>query len=195
MMNPNSCYLDVNNSMPIGELTVAELIRKQGKMHLWEERTSSVIDTVVIHHISAVVDFPDDLYNSAHIMQLFCTYGVSSHYLIDRRGDICILVPEQLKAWHCGPSIMPPPDSRRGVNDFSIGIELMGTEQSGYTDAQYDSLVALCKDIESRRGPMKYVGHEDVAGEAAVLLGLRAVAKTDPGPLFDWERFERERMG
>jgi AmpD protein len=105
-------------------------------------------------------------------------------------GKIFRLVPEDKKAWHCGKSVMPEPDNRQGVNDFSIGIELVGTADSGFSSLQYEALRALCLDIEGRHGrKMAYVGHDQVAGERAVAMGLRDEPKVDPGPVFDWERF------
>jgi N-acetyl-anhydromuramyl-L-alanine amidase AmpD len=145
--------------------------------------------------MSAAGTKPRDPFRLEDILRLFVDFGVSSHYLIDREGVVRQLVPEERKAWHCGGSVMPPPDSRRGVNDFSIGVELVATAQSGYTDKQYDSCARLCVDIERRRGRMRYVGHEDIAGERAVSLGLRTDAKLDPGPLFDWPKLGRERWG
>jgi N-acetyl-anhydromuramyl-L-alanine amidase AmpD len=103
------------------------------------------------------------------------------------------LAPEGKKAWHCGGSIMPSPDLRQGVNDFSIGIELAATENSGYTAEQYESCAMLCHEIEGRYGIMKYVGHQDVAGPLAVSMGLRQEIKTDPGFLFDWDKFHDTR--
>ncbi|MCL2219027.1 MAG: N-acetylmuramoyl-L-alanine amidase [Chitinispirillia bacterium] len=95
-----------------------------------------------------------------------------------------------MRAWHAGASIMPEPDNRKGANEFAIGIELMATAKSGFTDAQYNSLAELCKDIEKRRSKkMTYVGHDQIAGKRAVDMKLRADAKPDPGPLFDWGRF------
>jgi AmpD protein len=98
-----------------------------------------------------------------------------------------------MKAWHAGGSIMPEPDNRRAVNDFSIGIELMATAASGFTTAQYRTLARLSVDIERRhaRG-FSYAGHDQIAGERAVALGLRAEKKVDPGALFGWERFYKE---
>jgi N-acetyl-anhydromuramyl-L-alanine amidase AmpD len=75
---------------------------------------------------------------------------------------------------------MPPPDCRKSVNDFSIGIELVATEQSGFTKEQYLSLYGLCCQIEKRyQRHFTYVGHEDIAGVEAVNAGLRSIAKTD----------------
>jgi N-acetyl-anhydromuramyl-L-alanine amidase AmpD len=85
---------------------------------------------------------------------------------------------------------MPEPDNRIGVNDFSIGIELMATEKSGFTMLQYKSLCNLCDSIEMRYGrTFSYVGHDQIAGERAVALGLRKEIKQDPGNLFDWQYF------
>ncbi|MBD3316548.1 MAG: hypothetical protein GF344_12235 [Chitinivibrionales bacterium] len=190
----NDCYLDKYNTLMIDGGTVGERIGRSGARHLWSIRTSAV-DTIVIHYISAVAITPRRPYLFPSILGIFCDYGVSSHYLIERRGRVWRLVPEEKKAWHCGGSVMPAPDGRLGVNDFSIGIELVATPTSGFTKKQYAALAALCRAIERRRGPMSYVGHQDVAGTAAVELGLRAVPKCDPGSLFDWEYFAylRER--
>jgi len=188
-MKPIPCLLDAENNTAIADGTVAAKIVRQQKKHLWQERAGSVVDTVVLHYMSAVNILPKDPYNFKAILEIFIQYGVSAHYLIDRAGALYQLVPEGKKAWHCGGSIMPEPDSRKGVNDFSIGIELMAAPDSGFTEDQYRSLAALCADIETRHGIKKYVGHEDIAGKRAVALGLRDAAKTDPGPLFDWQHF------
>jgi AmpD protein len=145
---------------------------------------------VVIHFISAVNVDPARPYDFGLILKIFCDYRVSSHYFINRDGVITRLVPEGMRAWHAGLSIMPEPDNRKGVNEFSIGIELAATEDSGYTELQYDALRQLCQDIEKRHGKrMTYVGHDQIAGKRAVAMGVRADCKVDPGPLFDWERF------
>jgi len=188
-MNIIQCLLNTDNSIHVFGKSLSERILQQNKKHLWEERTSGTIDTVVIHFISAVEHNPDDPYNIEAILDIFCTYGVSSHYLTDREGEVRQLVPEDKKAWHCGGSIMPEPDSRQGVNDFSIGIELMALVDSGYTDAQYHSLALLCVEIEQRRAITNYVGHQDIAGDRAVKLKLRQDVKPDPGSLFDWQHF------
>lgn len=188
-MKITRCLLDSQNQMKIQNTTVSEKVLQQNKEYLWEVRETEVIDTIVIHYISASEISPDDPYNLEAVIEVFIKYGVSSHYLIDRTGIIYNLVPDDKKAWHCGGSIMPEPDSRQGVNEFSIGIELMALEGSGFTDAQYDSLAMLCFDLEKKHQIKKYVGHEDIAGERAVKMGLRENVKTDPGPLFDWDRF------
>ena len=145
---------------------------------------------VIVHYISASEVEPLRPFDTDEILKIFCDFGVSSHYLIGRHGGIIRLVPEQKRAWHCGGSIMPEPDLRTGVNDFSIGIELAATDSSGFTFSQYHSLCLLCNDIEIRyKKEFLYAGHDQVAGNKAVELGLRVDQKIDPGPLFDWFSF------
>jgi len=183
-------FLDSNNQTIVSGKTIASRVSGQGKLHLWEERTSAVIDTVVIHYASAEAVDPKRRFDMRRIAVIFCDLGVSCHYLIDRSGKTFSMVPEAKKAWHCGGSIMPRPDDRRMVNAFSIGIELIATPVSGFTQKQYGSLTRLSRDIEKRHGrPMVYVGHEDIAGKRAVALGLRKDLKTDPGAGFNWDRF------
>jgi N-acetyl-anhydromuramyl-L-alanine amidase AmpD len=190
------CILDDKNEFPIGVRTLGARIAKSGKKRLWENRDGGLIDTVVIHYISAVNISRFQPYHTEHILKIFYKYGVSSHYLITRMGKVYRLVPEKAKAWHCGPSIMPEPDNREGVNDFSIGIELVSTHESGFSRYQYNVLCELCRDIEKRYGrEMKYVGHDQVAGERAVAMKLREEPKIDPGPKFNWEYFFKTLRG
>jgi len=192
-MKIHKYLLECKNYCTAGVSTVGSMVASSGKEHLWEKRAGgqqAEVDTVVIHYTSAVNIDRRRPYDLSLILGIFCEYGVSSHYLITRRGKIYRLVPEEMKAWHAGPSIMPEPDNRTGVNEFSIGIELMATENSGFTKLQYLSLIRLCQDIEKRHGrAMIYVGHDDIAGERAVAMGLRKEPKTDPRPLFDWGFF------
>ena len=188
------CLLDIHNQTPVQDKTIADCVRTQHKEHLWDERSSSSIDTIVIHYTSAALVDAGRRYDRNLILKIFCDYGVSSHYLIERTGKILLLVPEEKKAWHCGGSIMPGNDGRTGVNDFSLGLELVATPDSGFTEKQYHSLAGLCNDIEKRhQRKFTYVGHRDIAGEEAVRLGLRKDAKQDPGDLFDWQRFHALR--
>ena len=184
------CLLDADNPFPVGDVTIGALIAASGKRHLWEERSGAAVDVIVVHYLSAVVASPDAPFRKELVLRLFCDYGVSSHYLVGRRGGVIRLVPEEMKAWHAGGSIMPEPDNRRAVNDFSIGIELMATAASGFTPTQYESLARLCGDIERRnRRKFLYTGHDRIAGARAVGLGLRSEPKNDPGDQFDWDRF------
>lgn len=186
-MNIKKCFLDAGNGYAVDGVAIGTLIAASGKEHLWDERKNGLVDTIVVHYISAAAVEPARPYDMGRILKIFCDCGVSSHYLITRRGKTVSLVPEGAKAWHAGPSVMPEPDNRAGVNEFSIGIELTATENSGFTKPQYAALRLLCLDIMERYGiAMTIVGHDMIAGERAVAMGLRKEPKIDPGPLFDW---------
>jgi len=181
--------LDAENSSNLGDSTVGNAIRQTGQDQLWAER-SSPVDTIVIHFMSDRFRHPRAPFKKENLIFTFIEYGVSAHYLILRNGMILNLVPEQKKAWHAGGSIMPEPDNRTGVNDFSIGIELAGSELHAYTDRQYQSLKSLIADIRRRHEIIYLVGHETISGQRAVDLGIRGDCKIDPGPNFDWKRIE-----
>lgn len=103
---------------------------------------------------------------------------VSAHFLIRRDGAIVQFVPTTLRAWHAGVSSF---QGRERCNDYSVGIELEGTDTLSYTDDQYVRLAALATAIATRH-PIQWVqGHEHIAPGR----------KTDPGQAFDWGRFER----
>ena len=202
-MNIVPCLLDSHNDLFVEGATLGSRIAAAGKKHLWEPRRQpEEMEVFVIHSVCAEAPNGADPFDSRWILKIFCDYGVSSHYLIERSGMVLRLVPEGMKAWHAGGSIMPEPDNRRGVNEFSIGIELTASASSGYTEQQYGHLARLCVAIEQRHGRnFTYVGHEQIAGQRAVTEGLRQEAKTDPGPAFEWRNFykridaERESEG
>lgn len=105
---------------------------------------------------------------------------VSAHVLIDRDGRLMQYVPFQLRAWHAGVSNY---QGRERCNDFSIGIELEGCETVVYTDAQYQSLSDLIRQLLAHYPKLSarhIVGHSDIAPGR----------KTDPGDSFDWQRFK-----
>ncbi len=106
------------------------------------------------------------------------TLRVSSHFLVRRDGALVQFVPCARRAWHAGPSAW------RGVprcNDYSIGIELEGTDTDAYEDPQYATLARLCRVLMRRYPIADVAGHSDIAPSR----------KTDPGPAFDWRRLER----
>lgn len=186
-MRIQNILLDNNNEFRVQGTPFGEFIRNSGKEHLWAARERAYVDVIVLHYISAAVTNPQSPYDLEAILKIFPDYGVSSHFLISRQGEIFRLVPEAQKAWHCGGSCMPEPDSRRNVNEFSIGIELMGTAGSGFTDLQYDAAVGLSGYLEQKYNmEFRYVGHDEIAGGDAVAMGLRKDLKVDPGNLFDW---------
>ena len=103
---------------------------------------------------------------------------VSAHALIRRDGEIVQYVPFGQRAWHAGQSEYA---GRTSCNDFSIGIELEGTDQSAYTDAQYRSLAAL---VSTLLASYPSLSAERIVGHSEIAPGR----KTDPGPSFDWPR-------
>ncbi len=103
---------------------------------------------------------------------------VSAHLLVRRDGEVVQFVPFNERAWHAGESRF---HGRARCNDFSIGIELEGEDETPYTDAQYECLVAIVAAIEQAYPDISnrnIVGHSDIAPGR----------KTDPGPAFDWLR-------
>jgi AmpD protein len=105
---------------------------------------------------------------------------VSSHFLVRRDGGIAQFVPCTRRAWHAGVSNWA---GRQRCNDFSIGIELEGSDFEPFTDRQYVSLGRLMR-LLGRKFPIRdIVGHSDIAPDR----------KTDPGPFFDWERLPNHR--
>lgn len=156
-----------------------------------EAGTPVRIDTVVLHNIS----LPPMTFGSGVVKDFFCgkldfdkypeledirNLRVSSHFFIERTGVITQFVSCQDRAWHAGVSRF---NGKNRCNDFTIGIEIEGTDFTNFEDAQYESLVALLSAL-SRRYPVDYVvGHSDIAPGR----------KTDPGPHFDWTRLAREK--
>lgn len=192
-MEITPCLLDKNNPRIVEGLPIGEWVMIKGKAQLWNDRPAdAAIDTVVLHYTSAINVLRRDPFNIDMILKIFCDFAVSSHYLIGRDGDVMQLAPDEARAWHCGGSIMPCPDLRTDINNFSIGIELVATHQSGYSEEQYGSLAALCVSLHRRfPGMVNAVGHEHIAGNDTVARRLRPAAKSDPGPLFDWARFRK----
>lgn len=191
-MNIKKWLLEEQCEVRIGSVSIGDMVRRSGKKCLWTERESETVDTTVIHFMSAINIDAQLPYDMGKIIGILCEFGVSSHFLIDREGVCYQLVPEDKKAWHSGGSIMPEPDNRSNVNDFSVGVELLATDTSGFTHRQYETLILLCQHLESRfERKMNYVGHDQIAGERAVTLGLRKDRKVDPGTLFDWKMFRK----
>ena len=150
------------------------------------------IDLVIVHGIS----LPPGEFGGSAITRLFCNeleptehpafrdlegLRVSAHALIDRAGAITQYVSFLDRAWHAGPSHYC---GRSACNDFSIGIELEGTDTRPYEPGQYEALAGLVRAVMARWPsvrPDRVVGHSDVAPGR----------KTDPGPAFDWGGFRR----
>lgn len=103
---------------------------------------------------------------------------VSAHLFLRRDGEVVQFVPCGRRAWHAGISTWR---GRPGCNDFSIGIELEGTDTLPYSTVQYERLAVLLRALKRRYPLEAAVGHSDVAPGR----------KTDPGPAFDWDRLAR----
>ena len=147
------------------------------------------ISLLVIHGIS----LPPNKFGGDEIDQLF-TYQldpeahpyfrdiyrsqVSSHLLILRDCEVVQYVPFNRRAWHAGESCH---QGRTCCNDFSIGIELEGTDEVPYEPAQYDTLEAMIKLI---RDCYPAIGEQNIVGHCHIAPGR----KTDPGPVFEWSR-------
>ena len=132
-----------------------------GKYVFWgyEKAEGRSIDTIIIH--SSYNALGGDAYDVDKLVKEYKDYGVAPHYLIDRKGNIYKLVDEKNIAYHAGES--QTPDGRSNVNNFSIGIELMNTKEDKFTDAQYNSLNKLLKDLKDKY-EIKYVlGHNQIA--------------------------------
>jgi AmpD protein len=117
---------------------------------------------------------PDEHPYFATVAQL----KVSSHALIRRDGEVVQYVPFHQRAWHAGASSY---QGRERCNDFSIGIELEGADETPYEPAQYRMLSAVILQLCAAYPSLSLshiAGHNDIAPER----------KTDPGPAFDWQR-------
>ena len=149
-------------------------------------------DLLVIHNIS----LPPVEYGTSCVEDLFTNFlnwdahpyfteirglEVSSHFLIRRDGDLVQFVSCDERAWHAGESCFA---GRSNCNDYSIGVELEGTDDEAYTDSQYEVLQILTTTLLTHYGdinPQRIAGHSDIA----------PARKTDPGPAFDWSRFRQ----
>ena len=149
------------------------------------------ISLVVVHGIS----LPPGEFGTRAVERFFCNaldcsadprladlegVRVSAHLFVSRWGGVTQFVPFDCRAWHAGVSHWR---GRGGCNDFSVGIELEGTDDSGYTNRQYRVLAAIIDTLIDRYPRIDrsaVVGHNEIAPGR----------KTDPGPHFDWRRLQ-----
>jgi len=139
----------------------------------YNSRPPLIIDCIVIH------DTESDTAAAALSWFESPDSGVSAHYVIDRDGTVYRCVPDELRAWHAGTSEL---EGRTNVNDFSLGIELVGFATEPFTETQIDVLVELCVELCLKYPAItvaRIVGHADVA--------MPPGRKTDPGPHFPWD--------
>jgi N-acetyl-anhydromuramoyl-L-alanine amidase len=146
----------------------------------------TAISLVVVHGIS----LPPGVFGGDGVARLFTNtldagadpyfpgiahLRVSSHFFIRRDGSLVQFVPCIRRAWHAGVSSWR---GRAACNDYSVGIELEGTDDVPYTGPQYRMLARLARALRDRYPIRDMVGHSDIAPGR----------KTDPGPAFDWAR-------
>jgi len=169
-----------------------EPVRRLPSPNCDERPQNTEIDLLVIHNIS----LPPGEYGGFWIDALFTNtldfdadpffhelreIRVSSHLLIDRNGNLTQYVPFHMRAWHTGESCF---EQRSRCNDFSIGIELEGCDNSAYEEIQYQRLAAITLKIMAHYPLVtgdRVVGHCDIASQR----------KTDPGAAFDWQYLYR----
>jgi N-acetyl-anhydromuramoyl-L-alanine amidase len=152
-----------------------------------DDRPSGAITLLVIHNIS----LPPDKFGGDGVQQLFtntldanehpyyamiASFKVSAHFFIRRDGRIIQFVSCLKRAWHAGESSW---QGSPRCNDYSLGIELEGTDAVPFSDAQYAALQALTRAIRAAYPIGGIAGHSDIAPQR----------KTDPGPCFDWTRY------
>lgn len=153
-------------------------------------RPRGEISLLVIHNIS----LPPGCFGTGKVQQFFrnclpadehpyfasiAALRVSAHFFIERDGMITQFVSCLDRAWHAGQSCF---EGRENCNDFSLGIELEGTDELSYSDAQYASLTTLTRLLQQTYPALDVrhiCGHADIAPQR----------KTDPGPAFDWARY------
>lgn len=147
------------------------------------------INLLVIHNIS----LPPGQFGGSYIADLFCNkldcdahpyfdqlraLRVSAHFLIRRNGEVMQFVSTNDRAWHAGVSSFC---GRERCNDFSVGIELEGTDFEPFEPIQYEVLAELTHALRARHPLTDVAGHEHIAPGR----------KTDPGPFFDWKHYRK----
>lgn len=162
----------------------------------FDERSDPLdISLLVIHNIS----LPPSIFGNQFVEDFFCgrldcsldpffseiaELRVSSHLYIKRCGQIIQFVPLNKRAWHAGESNF---QGRKKCNDFSIGIELEGTDDTPYEKIQYEKLCELTQLLLKNYPKISLdniVGHSDIAPGR----------KTDPGESFDWQWYRKKLM-
>lgn len=125
----------------------------------YEDASGRKVDTIVIH--SSYNSLGGDKYSLSKILDIYKSYGVAAHYIIDRKGSIYRLVKDEDIAYHAGESKVP--DGRKGVNNFSIGIEMIADKEEGCTKDQYSSLKSLLANLKDKYSIKYVLGHKDIA--------------------------------
>lgn len=156
--------------------------------HCDERPPGAVADLLLIHNIS----LPAGRFGGPHVADLFTgrvDYNahpsfadlrgvrVSAHFFIRRDGRVQQFVSADGRAWHAGVSAF---EGRERCNDFSIGVEMEGSDEVPFAPVQYRALAALTLALQRRYPLAAVAGHQHVAPGR----------KTDPGPCFDWDLYK-----
>ena len=175
-----------------GRTGIVDVARQVASPNCDDRPAGVAADLIVLHGISLppghfVGDAIDRLFTNAlapeehPYFREVAGLRVSTHLLVRRDGEVVQYVPLHRRAWHAGESCYR---GRRACNDFSIGIELEGTDDAPYADAQYARLAETLRELLATYPVLdrrRIVGHCDIAPGR----------KTDPGPAFDWPRLYR----
>ena len=156
----------------------------------YNQRPEAEISVLVIHNISLPAGefghtYIDDLFLGRLNCDAHSSFNelkgleVSAHFLIRRTGEITQFVNCNERAWHAGVSEFK---GRTGCNDFSIGIELEGSDHCEYENEQYKSLLELTRAIMNS---YPQITEDRITGHCHIA----PVRKTDPGPYFDWQYY------
>lgn len=161
----------------------------------FDERPDADISLLVLHNIS----LPPGQFGTGAVQALFqgtldCSahpyfeglvgLRVAAHFLIERDGTVVQFVSCNKRAWHAGVSTF---QGRERCNDYSIGIELEGTDEQPFTAEQYAQLIPLVQALQRTYAaitPQRVCGHSDIAPNR----------KTDPGPYFDWSVLRQQGL-
>ncbi|WP_407924899.1 1,6-anhydro-N-acetylmuramyl-L-alanine amidase AmpD [Schauerella aestuarii] len=184
---PGALHLDRHGWLVSSSRSSTDAIRHCPSPNHDRRPSGTSISLLVMHNIS----LPPGQFGGPHVAGLFTNtldysfhpwlerlrpLRVSAHFFVRRDGQIVQFVSADKRAWHAGISTFRGRDK---CNDFSLGIEMEGTDVLPYTDAQYAALARLVPALWSRYPLSAVRGHEHIA----------PVRKTDPGPAFDWRRF------
>lgn len=169
-----------------GWLEPSQGVRHAPSPNVDKRPPGTTVSLLVLHNIS----LPPGEFGEPHIEALFTNrlridahpwfarlggLRVSAHFLLQRDGGVIQFASTEARAWHAGTSVFA---GRPRCNDYSLGVELEGTDELPYTDAQYSVLARLTKVLRTRYPLAAVRGHEHIAPGR----------KTDPGPAFDWAR-------
>lgn len=184
----------MESDMSVLHINVAGIVREArfiASPNFDDRPTDCQVDLIIIHNIS----LPPQQYGGNGIIELFTNHldpnehpyyqeiyqrKVSSHFLIRRTGELIQFVSCLNRAWHAGVSCW---QGRERCNDFSIGVELEGSDFDAFEKVQYECLQCLINCLENAYPITAITGHSDIAPGR----------KTDPGPFFEWGKIKENR--